>query len=314
MGDEVIIPPMTFAATAEVVLYTGAKPVFCDIEDKNYNIDPEKIEDCITEKTKAIIPVHYAGHPCDMKKILAIAKKNGLAVIEDAAHALPAKCGNDMVGNIGDITCFSFYATKNICTAEGGMITTNDDQLADKMRILSLHGISKDAWKRYSSEGSWYYEILHAGFKYNFTDVQAAMGIHQLRKLDAMQKRRRELVKIYYDELSDIEGVTLPNESKGYQHAWHLFSVLFDPQKLSITRDAMIDELKMMNIGTSVHFIPLHLHPLYQKTLATKMGDMPVSERVYSQEISLPLYPRMSDEDVHDVAWAIKKIILERRS
>lgn len=312
-GDEVILPPLTFAATAEVVLYTGATPVFCDIEDETYNIDPELIEDRITPRTKAIIPVHYGGHPCDMNRIMTLAREHGLKVIEDAAHALPAECHGKTVGTIGDLTCFSFYATKNICTAEGGMVTTDDDALAERIRILSLHGISRDAWKRYSSEGSWYYEIMDAGFKYNFTDVQAAMGIHQLKKLDAMQARRRELIKIYRDELSDLDGVVLPREKLGYRHAWHLFSALFESEKTGLNRDAIIENLKKMNIGTSVHFIPLHLHPFYQRTMGTRKGDLPVSESVYEREISLPLYPRMSDGDCLDVTWALKKIIKEAR-
>lgn len=310
-GDEVIVPSLTFAATAETVLYTGARPRFCDVESSAFDIDPNLIEACITERTKAIVPVHYAGHPCEMDSIRKIAKRHGLKIIEDAAHALPAVYRGKTIGNISDVTCFSFYATKNICTAEGGMITTNNEELADRIKILSLHGISHDAWKRFSAEGTWYYEIMYSGFKYNFTDVQASMGIHQLKKLDKMQERRRELIKIYNDELSVMDLLTLPRELEGCTSAWHFFPVLFDTDKLSIGRDQIIEELKRMNIGTSVHYIPLHLHPFYQKTMGTKKGDFPVSERIYEHEITLPMYPRMTDDDCLDVTWAVKKILRE---
>lgn len=308
-GDEVILSPYTFAATSEVAIYSRSKPVFCDIDPVTFNIDPDKIESHITDKTKAIMPVHFAGHPCDLSKILEIAKRYDLKIIEDAAHALPAMYNGDMIGTIGDATCFSFYATKNLSTAEGGMIATNDDDLAERMRVLSLHGISKDAWKRYSSEGSWYYEIEAAGFKYNFTDIQASIGIHQLRKLDAMQKRREELVAIYQEELAGIDEISLPVIKGDVKHAWHLFPLLIRPEMLRIARNEFIEELKKRNIGTSVHFIPLHLHPFYQNVFHTKKGDYPNAEHVFEREISIPLYPQMSDDDCMDVVGAIKAVI-----
>lgn len=308
-GDEVITTPFTFASTAEVVTDQNATPIFADVDKSTYNIDPAKIEEKITEKTKALIPVHYAGQACEMDKILDIAKENDLFVIEDAAHALGSEYKDKAVGSIGDITCFSFYATKNITTAEGGMITTDNKELADKARILSLHGISKDAWKRYSSEGSWYYEILYSGYKYNMSDVQASIGIHQLKKLDQMQRRREKIAKFYNNSFKNIPQIITPLVKDYTKPAWHLYSVQIDTDSLKINRNEFIEALKAENIGTSVHFIPLHLHPYYKERYGFKRGDFPVAESIYDHEISLPLYPKMTDEDAKDVVSAVKKII-----
>lgn len=308
-GDEVITSPFTFAATANVIVHQKAKPVFVDIEKNTYNIDPEKIEEAISDKTKAIIPVHYAGHPCEMDKILKIAKAYNLTVIEDAAHALGATYKGKKIGTIGDFTCFSFYATKNLTTAEGGMITTNGDELAEKLRIMSLHGISKDAWKRYSSEGSWYYEILYPGYKYNMTDVQAAIGIHQLKKLKQMQKRRGEIAKRYNEAFEDMPEIIIPTVKKYVRHAWHLYPIQINTDLLRIDRAKFIEALKAENIGTSVHFIPMHLHPYYHDRYGFKRGDFPNAEFVYEREISLPIYPKITDKDVEEVIVAVKKIV-----
>ena len=308
-GDEVITTPYTFAATAEVVINSDAKPVFVDVEKDTYNIDPAKIEDKITNKTKAIIVVHYAGHACEMDKIMEIAEKYDLYVIEDAAHAIGSKYKDKKIGSIGDATCFSFYATKNITTAEGGMITTNREDLADKMRILSLHGISKDAWKRYSSEGSWYYEIEYSGYKYNMSDLQASIGIHQMKKLDQMQKRREEIADMYNKSFDQISQITTPTVKSYATHAWHLYPIQVNPDMLSINRNEFIEALKAENIGTSVHFIPLHLHPYYKEKYGFKGDDFPNAESLYKNEISLPIYPKMEDKDVEDVITAVKKII-----
>ena len=308
-GDEVITTPYTFAATAEVVINSDAKPVFVDVEKDTYNIDPAKIEDKITNKTKAIIVVHYAGHACEMDKIMEIAEKYDLYVIEDAAHAIGSKYKDKKIGSIGDATCFSFYATKNITTAEGGMITTNREDLADKMRILSLHGISKDAWKRYSSEGSWYYEIEYSGYKYNMSDLQASIGIHQMKKLDQMQKRREEIADMYNKSFDQIAQITTPTVKRYTTHAWHLYPIQVNPDMLSINRNEFIEALKAENIGTSVHFIPLHLHPYYKEKYGFKGDDFPNAESLYKNEISLPIYPKMEDKDVEDVITAVKKII-----
>ena len=308
-GDEVITTPFTFAATSEVVIHQNAKPILVDIDPKTYNIDPDKIENSITDKTKAIIPVHYAGHPCEMDEIMKIARENNLFVIEDAAHAIGTAYKDRLIGSIGDATCFSFYATKNLTTAEGGMVTTNNKDLAEKIRILSLHGISKDAWKRYSSEGSWYYEILYPGYKYNMNDVQASIGIQQLKKLDAMQNRRNEIAETYNKSFKDIPEIITPKIEKYIKHAWHLYPLLINSDLQNINRNEFIESLKSENIGTSVHFIPLHLHPYYQKNHDFKLGDFPIAESVYNREISLPIYPKMSDKDVMDVINAVKKTI-----
>ncbi len=308
-GDEVITTPYTFAATAEVVINSNAKPVFVDVEKDTYNIDPAKIEEKITDKTKAIIVVHYAGHSCEMDKIMEIAEKHDLYVIEDAAHAIGSKYKDQNIGSIGDATCFSFYATKNITTAEGGMITTNRGDLADKMRILSLHGISKDAWKRYSSEGSWYYEIAYSGYKYNMSDLQASIGIHQMKKLDQMQKRREEIADMYNKSFGQVPQITIPTVKSYATHAWHLYPIQVNSNLLSINRNEFIEALKAENIGNSVHFIPLHLHPYYKEKYGFKGDDFPNAESLYKNEISLPIYPNMEDQDVEDVISAVKKII-----
>jgi len=312
-GSEVITSPYTFAATGNTIVHQRAKPIFVDIDKGTYNIDIEQIENAITDKTRAIMPVHYAGHPCEMNEILKIADEYNLYVIEDAAHALGAKYKGKEIGTIGDTTSFSFYATKNITTGEGGMVTTDNEEIAEKIRILRLHGISRDAWKRYSSEGSWYYEIIECGYKYNMTDIQASIGIHQLKKAEAMRKKREEIAKIYNEEFENLEGLITPTIKKHVKHAWHLYPLLIDIDRMKINRNKFIEELKKQNIGTSVHFIPLHLHPFYRKTLGYKKGDFPSAEWVYEREISLPIYPRMTDDDVIDVVNAVKKIVLENR-
>jgi len=311
-GDEVITTPFTFAATGEVIIYVGATPVFVDIKKDTYNIDPDKIEDAITSKTKAIIPVHFAGQPCDMDKILKIAHDHNLIVIEDAAHAFGAKYKEKLIGTIGDITAFSFYATKNLTTAEGGMVTTNNPEYADKIRLLSLHGMSKDAWKRYGAEGSWYYEIMYAGYKYNMTDLQASIGIHQLAKFDQFQKTRRAYAKQYTDELEGIRGITTPYIRSDIEHAWHLYTILIDPDVMGFDRTQFIEALAHENIGASVHFIPLHLHPYYRNIYGYKRGYFPNAEYIYDRILSLPLYPSMTPDDLNDVINAIKKIAGEK--
>lgn len=312
-GDEVIVPTMTFAATGEVVLYFKAKPVLVDCGVNSYHADPEKIAQAITNRTKAVLPVHFAGQPCDMDAILEIACEHHLKVVEDAAHALPASYKGKMVGSIGDITCFSFYATKTLTTGEGGMITTEDAELADRMRILSLHGISRDAWKRYSAEGSWRYEILEAGYKYNLTDLQAALGLAQLNRCDLMRDARAMIAKEYSLGLESLEAFAIPGVSPWSQHAWHLFVIRVNTSVLRIGRDRVIEELKLRGIGSSVHFIPLHLHPLYQKTLGYRTGQFPNAEELFECSLSLPIFPGMTSEDVARVVSALHDIAREFR-
>lgn len=313
-GDEVIVPTMTFAASGEVVLYFKARPVLVDCADNTGQLDLDQAERAITPRTRAILPVHYAGYPCDMDRILDLARRRNLRVIEDAAHALPTRYKGRMVGTLGDITCFSFYATKTITTGEGGLATTEDHEFAERMRLFSLHGISKDAWKRYSAEGSWRYDIVEPGFKYNFTDIQAALGLAQLAKCDAMRARRAALAERYTEALAPLEAFEPPPAPLDGQHAWHLYALQLNPSALRISRDQVIEELKLRGIGTSVHFIPLHLHTLYQKHLGYRAGQFPVAENYFDREISLPIYPSMNNEDcdsviegLHDLARQFRR-------
>jgi dTDP-4-amino-4,6-dideoxygalactose transaminase len=312
-GDEVLVPTMTFAATAEVVLYFKARPVLVDCCPDFFNMDPVEVEKAITPRTKAMIPVHLAGHPCEMDRLQSIARSSGLRLIEDAAHALPARYRGRMVGTIGDITCFSFYATKTITTGEGGMATTENEEYANRMRIMSLHGISKDAWKRYTAEGTWRYEILEAGYKYNLTDLQAALGLTQLAKCERMWERRAALAERYRRGLEPMDVFRLPQVNADVQHAWHLFVILVNPEALRIHRDQVIEELRQRGIGTSVHFIPLHLHPYYQRRWGYRAGQFPVSEYYFERCISLPLYPRMTDDEADRVIESLCDIAREFR-
>jgi dTDP-4-amino-4,6-dideoxygalactose transaminase len=308
-GDEVITTPYTFAATAEVVRYFDARPVLVDVDPSTLNIDPLKIEKALTKHTKAIIPVHIAGYPAEMDLIQDIARVNHLPVIEDAAHAFPSKYNGRMVGSIGDITCFSFYATKTITTGEGGMLCTNNDEYADRCRIMALHGISKDAWKRYTAEGSWYYEIIAPGFKYNMTDIAAAMGIAQLQKSAIMLEKRRRIAESYDAVFSTIPQLQVPHSHPDHQHAWHLYMLRLNLELLGINRSQFYDELKKRNIGASVHFIPLHIHPYYRDLYGYSPEDFPVAYNEFMREISLPIYSKMSDQDTRLVIHAVMDII-----
>lgn len=311
-GDEVITSPLTFCSTANVIVHLGGTPVFADIGE-DYNVDPAEVEKRITPHAKAIIPVHYSGQPCRMDDILACAEKYNLMVIEDAAHSVGAKYRDRMIGTIGDVTGFSFYAIKNMTTAEGGMITTDDDELAGKMRLLSLHGISKDAWKRYAREGSWYYEVVYAGYKCNMTDIQAALGIHQLARLERFLQVRRKYAAMYSEAFDAIPEIQTPVVNADVRHAWHLYVIRLDLERLTIDRAQFIEALRAENIGTSVHFIPVHLHPYYRRTYGYKRGDFPNAERIYDRIVSLPLYPKMTEEAVQDVVAAVKRTVSRHR-
>ena len=289
--DEVILPTNTFIATAEVVTYFGAKPVLCDIKEDTHNIDVSKIEDLITEKTKVIIPVHFAGQPCDMEEILDIAKKYNLFVIEDAAHALASKYKGKMIGTIADITCFSFYATKTLATGEGGMVTTFNEEYAKMMKVNRLHGISRDAWDRYTLKGSWYYEVIDNGFKYNTTDINSAIGLAQLKKVEWMRKKREEIAQKYTSAFIRTK-VTPPIIKSDRETSWHLYVIKVN------NRDELFEKLRENGIGTSVHFIPVHKHPYYKKTYGYKDGDYPVANYVYEKSLSLPIYPSLNDDEV----------------
>ncbi|WP_369596344.1 DegT/DnrJ/EryC1/StrS family aminotransferase [Bacillus subtilis] len=309
-GDEVITSPLTFSSTANTIIHTGATPVFADIDQNTLNIDPVKLEAAVTPRTKAVVPVHFGGQSCDMDAILAIAQNHGLFVLEDAAHAVYTTYKQRMIGSIGDATAFSFYATKNLATGEGGMLTTDDEELADKIRVLSLHGMSKAAWNRYSSNGSWYYEVESPGYKMNMFDLQAALGLHQLKRLDDMQKRREEIAGRYQTAFQQIPGLITPFVHDDGRHAWHLYVLQVDEKKAGVTRSEMITALKdEYNIGTSVHFIPVHIHPYYQKQFGYKEADFPNAMNYYKRTLSLPLYPSMSDDDADDVIKAVRDIV-----
>lgn len=306
-GDEVIVPTYTFVATAHVVEWLGAKPIFVDVEKDTFNIDPVAIEKAITPRTKAIMPVHFAGHACDMDAIMNIARKHKLAVIEDAAHAIGTEYGGQKIGNFGEVTVFSFYVTKTITTAEGGMAVTNDEEFGKKLKRYSYFGVDKDAFNRYSEKGTWYYEVIEPGYKYNMDNIQGALGVEQLKKVEAFISRRRFLAQYYSKLLAGMESVIIPTEKNYTRHAFHLYPLLLNTDV--VKRDEFITKLKEWNIGASVHFIPLHLHPYYQQKYGYKRGDFPVAEWLFDREVSLPLYPGMSVQDIEYVVDAIKNIL-----
>ena len=333
-GDAVITTSMTFCSSVHVIEHVGARPILVDVEPDTLNIDPQRVAEVMDGRTRrgggterggqgegetvrAIMPVHLYGHPCDMDAILEIARDHELAVIEDAAHALPARYKGRLIGSPTNpqsairnpqFACFSFYATKNLTTAEGGMLIGPPD-LIKEARIWSLHGMSRDAWKRYSAAGSWYYEVIRPGFKYNMTDIQAAIGLHQLRRLPKFQARRREIVRRFNKAFSQFEELQIPTERPEVEHAWHLYVLRLDLDMLTIDRGRFIEELRARNIGTSVHFIPVHLHPHYRDKYGYKPDDFPVAYRAYQRIVSLPLCPRMSDQDVQDVIDAVTDVV-----
>lgn len=312
-GDEVIVPAITFTATAEIACYFKAVPVIVDVQKDTFNIDPAAIERAITPKTKAIIPVHYGGNACDMDEINEIAKSHGIKVIEDAAHALPAEYKGKMIGTLSDVTCFSFYVTKTLATGEGGMICTDNQEIAERCSIMRLHGINKDAWNRYSSEGSWYYEVVAPGFKYNFTDIQASLGLAQLKKINQMLAERERIFKKYNNLFSGNNMIQLYQCKPDRKSSYHLYPILLDIDRLNITRSQFIDELKNTGIGSSVHFIPLYRHPFYKETFNLTAGDYPVSEYLYPRIVTLPIWPGMTDEQINRVAESVNSITKKNR-
>jgi dTDP-4-amino-4,6-dideoxygalactose transaminase len=306
-GDEVITTPMTFCATVNAILQVGASPVLADI-DETLNISPNRIAKAITNRTRAIIPVHIAGLPCDMASIWAIARQHGLSVIEDAAHAAGSSyCGIPIGGGQSDAAAFSFYATKNLTTGEGGMLTTNSEQLYNRMKILCLHGISRDAWDRYTEQGNWYYEVVECGFKYNMSDIIAAIGLVQLQKLEQMTARRIEISRRYDNAFREIPELELPPDRSDSRHCWHLYILRLNLDRLTIDRAQFFREMRDRGIGCSVHFIPIPLHPYYRKVL--EMND-PCARALgeYPRLLTLPLYPRMTDHDVQRVVEAVRDI------
>lgn len=306
--DEVITTPLTFASTANAILHTGAKPVFVDVDPATMLIDPKRIEEAITPRTKAILPVHLAGRPCAMDEIGALAGQHGLRVVSDAAHAIETTYHGSSAANLGDLACFSFYVNKNVTTAEGGMAITKNAEWANRIRILSLHGMDRDAYRRFSESGYRHYEVVEPGFKYNMTDLQAALGIHQLNRIAANWQRRDHIWKRYQSCLSDLP-IGLPNaDEPGTRHARHLFTILIHEEKAGKTRDEVIEELRELNIGCGVHYTPVHLHPYYRKTFGYAEGDFPHSESIGKSTLSLPFSAKLTDQDVDDVIAALHHI------
>jgi dTDP-4-amino-4,6-dideoxygalactose transaminase len=322
-GQAVLVPAMTFAATAEVVRYFHAKPLLVDCRSSDMNIDPAALDARIQtaqaegEQIAAVLPVHYGGQIGDMSAVGAIAQRYQIKVIEDAAHCCPAYFREaadqpwQSVGATSEISCYSFYANKTITTGEGGMACTQSDSYAERMRIMSLHGISRDAWKRFTAEGSWYYEIVAPGFKYNLTDIAAAIGLHQVRKADRLHQQRRRWAAYYAEKLGDIEELTLPKEEPNRIHSWHLYSLQLNVDRLKIDRAEFIIELKRRGIGTSVHWMPLHLHPYYRETYGYQPGDLPQATALYPKLVSLPLFPDLKESDLAYICQNIRQVIAE---
>ena len=308
-GDEAITTPLTWCSTANVIVHRGARPVFVDVDRVTGNIDVGAIEIAVTKRTKAIMPVHLAGRACDMDAIMDIAVRHGLKVVGDAAHAIETTWKGQRVGGMGDCASFSFYANKNITTAEGGMVTTHDAALAERMRILSLHGVSSDAWRRFRADGPAHVEVVEAGYKYNMSDIQAALGLGQLAKIEQHLQRREELWRFYDKELAGLPLLLPAPAEPGCRHARHLYSVLVDTDRTSITRDKLRAALREANIGTGLHYVALHLHSFYQQRFDMRRGQFPNAEFVSDRTLSLPLSPKVTDEDAQDVVDALKAIL-----
>jgi perosamine synthetase len=308
-GDEVIIPAYTFTATGEVVMYFGARPVLVDVDATTINIEPAAVESAITDKTRAVICVDLAGTPCDYDALRDICSRHNLILISDAAHALPARYKGELVGTLADLTAFSFYVTKPLATGEGGMLVTDNAAWAERAQMMSLHGMSHDAWKRHTAEGSWYYEVMAPGYKYNLTDVAAALGLRQLTKQDRFRAERAAIATHYTAAFSEIPEVEAPTVPDDVETAWHLYLLRLNLDRLTVDRAKVIEALGAEGIGTSVHFIPLHLHPAYKDRYGYTPDSFPVAYREYRRAISLPIFPGMTEDDVHDVVAAVSKVV-----
>jgi len=309
-GDEVITTPITFPATANVIFHMGAEPVFVDVEPDTLNMNAELIEEKITPRTKAIMPVHFAGRPCNMDAIMKIAQKHGLYVVEDAAHSTESSYHGKKIGTFGDFTSFSLYATKNITTAEGGMLVVKDEKNIERVRILSLHGISKDAWKRYSKHGFNHWEMIEPGYKFNLTDLQSSLGLHQLDKIESFRLKRKKLVENYIRLLKNVPHVTPLNyEEEDIVHAFHIFIVRLDTSRLKNGRDFIMKALQKENIGVGVHFRSLHTQFYFREKYKHLVGSLPIAESSSEEILTIPLYPDLTEEDQHDVVAALKKVI-----
>ncbi len=306
-GDEVITTPLTFCATANAILHAGATPVLADVDPKTMNIDPEGLKETITDRTAGILPVHFAGRPCKMNPIVDACQDHDLTLIEDCAHAIETQRNGEHAGTFGEYGCFSFYATKNVATAEGGMILTKTEEAAEDLRRLALHGMSRDAWKRYGTDGYKHYHVVEPGYKYNMTDIQAALGIHQLARVDDNWERREMVWGAYNDALKDTPLTLPPEPEPGTRHAYHLYTVLVDEDAAGITRDAFLTAMTEQGVGVGVHYVALPEHPYYQKNLGWEPEDFPHATRIGRQTVSLPLTPGMGDDDVGTVIDAVQE-------
>jgi dTDP-4-amino-4,6-dideoxygalactose transaminase len=308
-GHEVITSPLTFASTANSIVHVGARPVFADVKLETMNIDPVAVEKRINKKTKAIIPVHLSGRPCEMDALMELANRFRLRVIEDAAHAIESNYKGKPIGTMGDLGCFSFYVTKNITTVEGGMVVTDRDELATRIKSLALHGLTQDAWQRFADEGFKHYQVVSAGFKYNMTDIQASIGIHQLEKIEAKAKRRKEIWEIYNQSFGELPLILPSPTPPDQRHAYHLYTPLLDLERVRCKRDEFLQALHKENIGAGIHYISLHLQPFYQKTYGYRKGEFPNAEFISDRTFSLPFSAKLTDQDVEDVIKAVKKIL-----
>ena len=307
-GDEVITTPLTFVATVNSIIHVGGRPVFADVDRRTMNVDPRAVAAAVTGKTRAIVPVHFAGRPCDMTAIEAIARPRGIRILEDAAHAVEASHAGRKIGTIGDCTAFSFYVNKNMITVEGGMVTTDSDEIASWVKIAGLHGMSKDAWKRFGDEGYRHYLVHFPGFKYNMMDMQAAIGLHQLGRVEEGWRRRREIWDRYQAAFADLPAILPAPPDPGDRHAHHLFTILADTDNLKVPRDTVLTALQAENIGTGVHYTAVHLHPYYRETFGFARGDFPNAEFISDRTISIPFSTKLTDADADDVIRGVRKV------
>jgi len=304
-GDEVITTPMTFCATVNAIIHAGLTPVLADVDPVTQNIDPHQVAKVITPRTRAIVMVHFAGRPCDMDALLGLARRHRLKIIEDCAHAAEASYGGRPVGSFGDFGCFSFYVTKNMTTGEGGMVVTNDDEAQVKVKMLALHGLTRDAWNRFGDDGYRHYEVIECGFKYNMTDIQAALGIHQLRRIEQNWLRREAIWNLYARELAELPVILPARPEPNTKHSFHLFTLQIDPRACGRTRDEFVRNMHRCNVGVGVHYVSIPDHPYYQRTFGWTPGDFPHAARIGNQTVSIPLSAKLSDQDVANVIEAV---------
>ena len=308
-GDEVITTPMTFCASLNAIIHAGGIPVLADCDRQTMNIDPREVERRITPRTRAILPVHFAGRACAMDDLMDIARSRRLAVVEDCAHAIETEFKGRKAGTFGDFGCFSFYVTKNITTAEGGMAITSDPHLAERLKVLALHGMSKDAWKRFSDEGYRHYQVVEAGFKYNMTDLQASIGLHQLRRVDSCWKRREYIWNRYHASFRDLACILPAPVESGTRHGYHLYTLLVDVDRAGKTRDEVLQALHDRKVGTGVHYVAAHLHPYYSTRYGYRRGDFPNAEFISDRTISIPLSPKLTDQDIDYIIEAVYEVL-----